>query len=91
MDKQVFQLAPGLTRNAAWPDIARLADMEEGYQDVSEGVEELIAWQITALKNGLFSVYPGYGHFLPGYDGRCRRPPLWVHSMFTQWSHRMFT
>ncbi|WP_027191437.1 SpoIIE family protein phosphatase [Fundidesulfovibrio putealis] len=70
VDKQVFQLAPGLTRREAWPDIARLADMEDGYQGVSEGLGDLIAWQITALKNGLFSVYPGYGHFLPGYDGR---------------------
>lgn len=70
VDKQVFQLAPGLPREAVEPDVARLADMEDDYRDISAGLGDLIAWQMTSLENGLLSVYPGHGQFPPNYDAR---------------------
>lgn len=70
VDKQVFYLAPGLTSEAAQDDVARLADLDDVYRAVSDGLNDLIAWQATGLENGLFSIFPGHGAFPPGYDPR---------------------
>ena len=70
VDKQIFQLAPGLSPKTAQDDVARLANMDDVYRDLTEGNRDLIAWQAVGLENGLFSIYPGHGQFPPGYDAR---------------------
>lgn len=70
VDKQIIQLAPGLTREMAEADISRLAELDDDYREVSGGLGDLIAWQATGLSNGLLSMYPGHGQFPSGYDVR---------------------
>lgn len=70
VDKQVFHLAPGLTRDATHADVARLSDLDDVYKDVPADIDDLIAWQLTGLNNGLLSIYPGHGEFPPEYDIR---------------------
>ncbi|EGY23907.1 HAMP domain protein [Desulfovibrio sp. A2] len=70
VDKQVFHLAPGLTREAAQPDVARLSDLDDDHREVSGGMSDLTAWQVTALESGLVSIYPGHDQFPSGYDAR---------------------
>lgn len=70
VDKQVFQLAPNLTRTAALSDVARLSDFDDDYREISNGLRDVIAWQATCLENGLLSIYPGHDQFPAGFDAR---------------------
>lgn len=70
VDKQVFQLAPGLTTTIARKDVARLADMDDVYRDLTEGLKDLVSWQAIGLESGLLSIYPGHDQFPPDFDAR---------------------
>lgn len=71
-DTQVFSLAPGLTRAAAAPEIARLAPMTSAYRFLLKTGPDLIYWQYTGFENGLFCAYPGDGTSPSDYDPRQR-------------------
>ena len=67
---QVFNAAPGVKLENVKSDIARLAGMTLVYHRLSDYLKDLVIWQYTALRNGLYSVYPGHDSFPAAYDPR---------------------
>jgi sigma-B regulation protein RsbU (phosphoserine phosphatase) len=67
---QVFNLAPGIRYQDVEPDISRLAGMTSFYREQSRYLKEYVLWRYTALENGLYTIYPGYGNFSADFDPR---------------------
>ena len=70
--QQVFQLAPGVDREQAAADVARLSVMVPAYRFVRQGHPRFIHWQYTALAGGVHSSYPGHGGYPAEFDPRVR-------------------
>ena len=71
--EQVFKTAPGLSREAAADDVARLSGLNKAYRDIYKNISDNVLWQETVLKNGLLSSYPGHGRIPKAMDPR-RQP-----------------
>ncbi|MGB5747106.1 MAG: SpoIIE family protein phosphatase [Desulfobacterales bacterium] len=67
---QAFNFAPGISYQDVESDINRLAGMTPFYRDQSRYLKEYVLWRYTALENGLYTIYPGYGDFSAGFDPR---------------------
>jgi sigma-B regulation protein RsbU (phosphoserine phosphatase) len=59
--RQVFKLAPGVSKDSVIDDIAHLARMTPVYRVLSDHTREVVLWHYTSLESGLHSVYPGHG------------------------------
>ena len=68
-----FHLAPGLTREEARPEIARLSQMLPFYRTLFSRHKTLMQFGYVGLASGLHCAYPGHGGYPADYDPR-RRP-----------------
>ncbi|MCK4342894.1 MAG: SpoIIE family protein phosphatase [Phycisphaerae bacterium] len=71
-EQQVFVSAPGVSQQTVRGDVARLTLLLPAYQLLHEGHPELIAWNYTALHNGVHCSYPGHGGYPADFDPRRR-------------------
>jgi sigma-B regulation protein RsbU (phosphoserine phosphatase) len=65
-----FFKVPGATGQELERDQEMLRAMLPGLIRISKYAGAYALWQVTALENGLFSVYPGVDHVPPNYDPR---------------------
>lgn len=72
-DGLAFHLAPGLTRQAAEPQMRALSGMLPYYKTLFARHKKLMLFGYVGLATGLHCAYPGHGGYPPGYDPR-RRP-----------------
>ena len=72
-DGLAFHLAPGLTPEAAAPQMRALSGMLPFYKALFNRHKKLMLFGYVGLASGLHCAYPGHGGYPPGYDPR-RRP-----------------
>jgi phosphoserine phosphatase RsbU/P len=70
LDDVDFNLAPGVDRESAAGDIARLAAMAPVYKTFYEKHSNILISLYTALESGVISSYPGMGGYPENYDPR---------------------
>ncbi|MHC1791761.1 SpoIIE family protein phosphatase [Solidesulfovibrio sp.] len=72
-DHLVFHLAPGLTRQAALPEMRALSGLLPFYRTLFTHHKSLMQFGYVGLASGLHCAYPGHGGYPADYDPR-RRP-----------------
>lgn len=72
-DGLAFHLSPGLTREAALPQMRALSGMLPFYKTLFQRHKKLMLFGYVGLATGLHCAYPGHGGYPPDYDPR-RRP-----------------
>lgn len=72
-DHVSFHLAPGLSRQAALPDMRALSGLLPFYRTLFARHKDLMQFGYVGLATGLHCAYPGHGGYPADYDPR-RRP-----------------
>ena len=72
-DHMVFHLAPGLTRQAALPEMRAMSGLTPFYRTLFAHHKSLMQFGYVGLASGLHCAYPGHGGYPVDYDPR-RRP-----------------
>jgi len=72
-DHMVFHLAPGLTRQAALPEMRAMSGLTPFYRTLFANHKSLMQFGYVGLASGLHCAYPGHGGYPVDYDPR-RRP-----------------